>query len=46
MTVVYCPDCGEEFYSRQGGVAASVLWSQHYAKEHTIETSMERFLSK
>jgi hypothetical protein len=34
LSVVYCPDCGEGFYDR-GGVAASVLWSRHFAAAHT-----------
>ncbi|WP_288120846.1 hypothetical protein [Microbacterium sp. 69-7] len=33
ITVVYCPDCGHGFY-QWNGVAASIMWADHYAKAH------------
>lgn len=34
LSMVTCPDCGIPFYAR-GGVAATSLWADHYAAEHT-----------
>lgn len=36
VTVVYCPDCGEGCFARNG-VAASVAWAEHYAANHTSD---------
>jgi hypothetical protein len=32
VSVVYCPDCGEGCFARNG-VAASVVWAEHFAAE-------------